>query len=101
MSSSNIPYARQLIEQAIKDMKDPSHTRSGVTRLLRTALKHMTRKPRETTGEPMARKAYMTKSVIAKVRKCRQDNPTLKVHSIARIYGTDPKRTAEVLGETK
>jgi hypothetical protein len=97
--SSNIPKAREHIMEAIRILRDPSGKRAMVVRELNRALNVMTRKPRETTTEPKARKAYMTKALREKVRKTRELNPSLSAKIIARIYGTDPKRTARELGE--
>lgn len=98
MNSSNIPYARQLVELALKELKKPDMSQSGVSRLLRAALKHMVRKPRK-AGEPKARKAYMTKAVAAKVRRYAGQNPGVSAIKVARVFGTDLKRTRAVLGE--
>lgn len=99
--SSNIPKARERIKKAIEVLRDPDGKRAAVVRHLNAAMGLMVRKPRETTGEPKARKAYMTKSVKAKVRRFVEQNPGVSSAAVARIFGTDLKRTRDVLGEGK
>ena len=92
---SNVPQARVILRDVVKQLKTGTITRMGAAKVVSATLPLLVRN--SPVRRSPRRKRYVTQSLIRQIKAMARQNPLMHLDDIAAHFGVNPGRVSEIL----